>query len=53
MDRRALALPIVVCILLAGCGGSGSGSSSGKLRVVAAEDFWGSIAAQLGGTGWK
>jgi len=49
MDRRALALPIVVCILLAGCGGSGSGSSSGRLRVVAAEDFWGSIAAQLGG----
>jgi zinc/manganese transport system substrate-binding protein len=37
--------------LLAGCGGSGSSatSSSGKLNVVAAEDFWGSIAEQLGG----
>jgi zinc/manganese transport system substrate-binding protein len=37
--------------LLAGCGGSGArrGSSSGKLQVVAAENFWGSIAAQLGG----
>ncbi len=35
----------------AGCGGprSSSTSSSGKLNVVAAEDFWGSIAAQLGG----
>lgn len=37
--------------LLAGCGGSSSSatSSSGKLSVVAAEDFWGSIAEQLGG----
>jgi zinc/manganese transport system substrate-binding protein len=38
-------------MLLAGCGGAGSSatSSSGKLDVVAAEDFWGSIAEQLGG----
>ncbi|HET7591038.1 MAG TPA: zinc ABC transporter substrate-binding protein [Solirubrobacterales bacterium] len=37
-------------VLVAGCGGAGTGgSSSGKLDVVAAEDFWGSIAAQLGG----
>lgn len=38
--------------LLAGCGRSLSsfaGSSSGQLRVAAAENFWGSIAAQLGG----
>lgn len=37
--------------LLAGCGGSAgfAGDSSGKLRVAAAENFWGSIAAQLGG----
>jgi zinc/manganese transport system substrate-binding protein len=37
---------------MAGCGGAASsfgGSSSGKLRVAAAENFWGSIAAQLGG----
>jgi zinc/manganese transport system substrate-binding protein len=50
---RALAcfLPTLfaVCALLGGCGSSGSDPSSGKLRVVAAEDFWGSIAAQLGG----
>jgi zinc/manganese transport system substrate-binding protein len=42
-----------VALLLASCGGStgsSSGStSSGKLQVAAAENFWGSIAAQLGG----
>ena len=31
-----------------GCG-SVMATSSGKLQVVAAENFWGSIAAQLGG----
>jgi zinc/manganese transport system substrate-binding protein len=40
--------------LLAACGGGSAGSadgpSSGKLQVVAAENFWGSIAAQLGGS---
>jgi zinc/manganese transport system substrate-binding protein len=54
---RQLASSFVLLVLLAlpatGCGGSGatsSGSSgSGKLQVVAAEDFWGSIAEQLGG----
>lgn len=37
----------------AGCGSQGpnAASSTGKLRVVAAENFWGSIAAQLGGEG--
>jgi zinc/manganese transport system substrate-binding protein len=52
----ALAL---VAALMAGCGGSGGGTSGGgtnggargggRLEVVAAENFWGSIAAQLGG----
>ena len=40
-------------MVAAGCGGSGSsavGSSSGKIQVAAAENFWGSIAAQLGGS---
>jgi zinc/manganese transport system substrate-binding protein len=33
-----------------GCGsGSVADTAAGKLRVVAAENFWGSIAAQLGG----
>jgi len=47
---------VIAAVLLAavaagsGCGGTGSGpSGSGKLEVVAAEDFWGSIAQQLGG----
>ena len=46
-----LILAAVATVLLAGCGGSSpsAGGSSGKLRVVAAEDFWGSIAEQLGG----
>jgi zinc/manganese transport system substrate-binding protein len=35
---------------VAGCGGAGTSvAGSGKLNVVAAEDFWGSIAQQLGG----
>jgi len=39
--------------LLAGCAGSaasGGASATGKLQVVAAENFWGSIASQLGGS---
>jgi zinc/manganese transport system substrate-binding protein len=49
-------VPLLVCcaVLPAACGGgtagSAIGSSSGKLQVVAAENFWGSIAAQLGGS---
>jgi zinc/manganese transport system substrate-binding protein len=44
-------LAVLAAALFAGCGGSSSSatSSSGKLNVVAAEDFWGSIAEQLGG----
>ena len=59
LSRRLAALLIAALALaavpIAGCGGSGSdsgsnsGGSSGKLNVVAAEDFWGSIAEQLGG----
>ena len=49
-------VPLLVCcaVLLTACGGgsagSAAGSSSGKLQVVAAENFWGSIASQLGGS---
>jgi zinc/manganese transport system substrate-binding protein len=35
-------------LALAGCGAASS-ASGGRLRVVAAENFWGSIAGQLGG----
>lgn len=44
--RRLLLL--LLLLPLAGCGAASS-SSGGRLRVVAAENFWGSIAAQLGG----
>ena len=50
------AVPVLVgCLLgLAACGGGAAGSaggySPGKLQVVAAENFWGSIATQLGGS---
>lgn len=39
-------------LLLSACGGSGGGhaQTGGKLPVVAAENFWGSIASQLGGS---
>jgi zinc/manganese transport system substrate-binding protein len=50
MGNRAAAL-IVAVLVAAGCS-TGSGSSAppdGKIQVVAAESFWGSIAAQLGG----
>jgi zinc/manganese transport system substrate-binding protein len=46
--RRAAPFALL-CLALAGCGASAHGSG-GKLRVVAAENFWGSIAAQLGGS---
>jgi zinc/manganese transport system substrate-binding protein len=44
----------LVATFAAGCGsggdGTGGASAGGRLRVVAAENFWGSVAAQLGGT---
>jgi zinc/manganese transport system substrate-binding protein len=49
-------VPLLVCcaVLPAACGGGTAGSaiasSSGKLQVVAAENFWGSVASQLGGS---
>jgi zinc/manganese transport system substrate-binding protein len=46
-----LALLGLLAAFLSACGSAGtaSGDGGGKLRVVAAEDFWGSIATQLGG----
>lgn len=41
---------VIGAIAVVGCGSlAASEQSSGRLRVVAAENFWGSIAAQLGG----
>src|SRR5882757_5717897 len=54
MSRQPLfLLSLILTALVAGCGGSGSNSSSagsdGRVPVVAAENFWGSLASQLGG----
>jgi zinc/manganese transport system substrate-binding protein len=49
----AVALAACIAVLVSGCGGSTSSAgaiSSGKVRVAAAENFWGSIASQLGGS---
>ena len=45
------ALTLAGSVLLAGCGSSSGtlAASGGRLRVVAAENFWGSIASQIGG----
>ncbi|HEY1712555.1 MAG TPA: zinc ABC transporter substrate-binding protein [Solirubrobacteraceae bacterium] len=39
-----------LALLVAGCGSAQTAGSGGKVRVVAAENFWGSIARQIGGT---
>jgi zinc/manganese transport system substrate-binding protein len=42
---------LVLLVALAGCATAGAQSgSSGAMQVVAGENFWGSIAAQVGGT---
>jgi len=41
---------MMLTIALAGCGTPASSTSSTTLQVVAGQNFWGSIAAQLGGT---
>ena len=52
MSRRgSLLLPLLAILAMlaaAGCGATATGDS-GAVRIVAAENFWGSIAAQLGG----
>ena len=48
--RTALALLAVPALAaLTGCGLGDRAPASGRLEVVAAENFWGSIAAQVGG----
>ena len=44
----AIALTVAGCATTAPANASGSGAST-KINVVAAENFWGSIASQLGG----
>ncbi|MBS1846531.1 MAG: zinc ABC transporter substrate-binding protein [Actinobacteria bacterium] len=45
----ALVICAAALIALAGCGGGGASAAGGKVNVVAAEDFWGSIAEGVGG----
>jgi zinc/manganese transport system substrate-binding protein len=50
MRPTRLILAGLAIAAMTGCGlTSGSQASSGKVEVVAAENFWGSIASQLGG----
>lgn len=39
----------VLAVVLGACGGGGGNSGNGRLKVVAAENTWGSLAAQVGG----
>jgi zinc/manganese transport system substrate-binding protein len=51
--RRFVMLPIMAAFAIgaAGCGTSmAGGSASGRLSVVAAENFWGNLAQQIGGS---
>jgi zinc/manganese transport system substrate-binding protein len=43
--------PLLTVVLLASCGSSSAtlAAAGGKVHVVAAENFWGSLAGQLGG----
>ena len=54
--RRPRTLVVAILVLVAACAAgcdksdpAGNAGTGGRLRVVAAENFWGSIAAQLGG----
>jgi zinc/manganese transport system substrate-binding protein len=48
---RGALVPLVATLVLGGCGLSTSAASTtgSKVEVVAAENFWGSIASQVGG----
>ena len=46
---KGLLIGASLSAVLAGCGAPAGGSTSGTLQVIAGENFWGSIAAQLGG----
>jgi zinc/manganese transport system substrate-binding protein len=50
--RLLTVMLLLWAVLLAGCNSAGPGdgtAANGRVQVVAAENFWGSIAAQLGG----
>jgi zinc/manganese transport system substrate-binding protein len=41
---------VVVVLAVSACGGPTSAAASGPIKVVAGQNFWGSIAIQLGGS---
>jgi zinc/manganese transport system substrate-binding protein len=47
---KTLVIGTLISTALAACGAPPSGARSGTLQVIAGENFWGSIAAQMGGT---
>lgn len=49
MGRRVWGL-LVLVLAMGACGGSSPVASNGSIKVVAGQNFWGSIAAQLGGS---
>jgi zinc/manganese transport system substrate-binding protein len=50
MARRRLLLALALAAMLVAACGPAPAADSGKVEVVAAENFWGSIAAQVGGS---
>lgn len=50
MRKRAMAVTAALVVGLGAAASAGAGAQRGRLQVVAAENFWGSIAAQLGGS---
>ncbi len=51
MPRRVLVVPLLLLAgALSGCGALPASAAPHGLRVVAAENFWGSVARQLGGS---
>jgi zinc/manganese transport system substrate-binding protein len=46
---KGLLIGAALSLVLDACGAPASGATSGTLQVIAGENFWGSIAAQLGG----
>ncbi|MGZ6391208.1 MAG: metal ABC transporter solute-binding protein, Zn/Mn family [Ktedonobacterales bacterium] len=48
--RPVIGAALALTIALSSCAHGQSGGSPGKLNVVAAENFWGSIAAQVSGS---
>ena len=49
LGKIILALSVVV-LVASSCGGPTSAAASGRIKVVAGQNFWGSIATQLGGS---